>query len=280
MDSGFISPMLAKPIPDGFELESGNWAVEEKFDGHRIIVMVDDRPSSLFGGRTVRAWSRNGLDRVLPPHLHTELMELPSGVYDGELLVPGERSFGTVVIENADRLVYQVFDVLHLLGKDLTSLGLGASFDERRAMLEELVSPKNQSVRLSELCRVDGLASALRMAQDVWDRDGEGIIIKRRDSVYTPGERPKKTWLKIKQLKSAVLTVVAFKEGRMGPNSIALLRDDAGCETTVKWKTLEEMARIDADPTKFVGKKLRIEFQERTPDGGYRHPRWDRWEDE
>ena len=32
-----------------------------------------------------------------------------------------------------------------------------------------------------------------------------------------------------------------------------------------------------SDPA--IGRKLRVDYQEVTPDG-YRHPRWDRWEDE
>ncbi len=279
---GFISPMLAKPIPEGFAPEPGKWVAEEKLDGHRIVVQVSDQKADLFGGRLVRAWSRYGIERILP-HQIRELMEkFPVGVYDGELLVPGERAFGTTVIENSSKLVYVVFDVLVLLGKDLTTLGISATYDERHAYLRELFRNlgRDRAVRLSWTEDVGTMEQVKDLAKMIWERDGEGLVLKRRNSLYEPGKRPRGVWLKIKKLQSAALTVIAFREGKLGPNSIVWLRDDEGCETTVKWKNFDELAAIDADPSKFIGRKLRIEFQERTPDGSYRHPRWDRWEDE
>jgi len=279
---GFFSPMLAKPVPGDFVPAPGKWVAEEKLDGHRIVVMVSDRQGDLFGNRLVRAWSRYGIERILPPHIREMMEKFPTGVYDGELLVPGKRSYGTVVIENSPKLVYVMFDVLYLLGKDLTTLGISATYDERQAYLREMFRKlgRDLAVRLSWAEDIETIERIQELAKMVWNRDGEGLVLKRRDSLYYPGKRPRGVWLKIKQLKSAVLTVVAFREGKLGPNSIVHLRDEEGCETTVKWKNFDELALIDANPGKFIGKKLRIEFQERTPDGSYRHPRWDRWEDE
>jgi hypothetical protein len=73
-----------------------------------------------------------------------------------------------------------------------------------------------------------------------------------------------------------------------GPYAAVLLRDAAGNETTVKTLNDVELDRFEQEwPSTAgvehhpaVGRKLRIEYQERTPDGSYRHPRWDRWEDE
>lgn len=157
----------------------------------------------------------------------------------------------------------------------------------------------------------------------IWARDGEGVILKRRDSRYSPGKRPREDWIKIKALRSAILTVVGFLPSKgtiqnRGPYATVVLRDDQGYETTVKtlndaelakfeaeWKALdphqtradiEGVSRVEAksrthrglfdnDPMiaplaalhPAIGRRLRIEYQERTPDGSYRHPRWDRW---
>jgi ATP-dependent DNA ligase len=279
---GFISPMLAKPLPAGFDPAPGEWVVEEKLDGHRIVVQVTDEKADLFGGRLITAWSRYGIERFLPSHIVEVLQKFPVGVYDGELLVPGKRSYGTVVIENSHLLVYKVFDALNLLGKDLTSLGIGATQDERRAFLTELFKTvgKENCVELSWTKEVSSMEMVVDLAQEVWAQDGEGLILKKRSALYEPAKRPRGVWLKIKKLQSSALTVVAFRQGKLGPNSIVLLRDEDGNETTVKWKNFDELAAIDADPGRFIGRKLRIEFQERTTDGSYRHPRWDRWEDE
>jgi len=307
----FISPMLAKPLPNGFDPTSGDWIAEEKLDGHRILVRVDDRPADLFGDCVTRAWSRHGRDRLLPPHIRTSINLLPNGLYDGELLVPGKRSYGTVVLDNADKLIYVIFDVLVLLDRNLTIEDVAATYAERRKFLEEIFTKcyhpnhnndengvlndrgcgnpdcfnftGNESflpIQLGWSVQIPNMERANEIAENVWARDGEGLILKNTASLYHPGKRPKNAWYKIKQLRSSVLTVLGFRQGRMGPNSIVLLRDDEGCETTVKWKNYEELDKIEADPVSFIGRKLRIEFQERTPDGGYRHPRWDRWEDE
>lgn len=285
--NGFISPMLAKPLPEDFSPESGEWVVEEKLDGHRIVVQVTDLQADLFGGRLVTAWSRYGIERPLPAHIVEMLQKFPVGVYDGELLVPGERSYGTVVIENSHLLVYKMFDVLNIVGKDLTVFGTPATYQERRTLLREIfrgleLDPDGRAypVSLGWSYAVTSMEKIRELAKEVWAHDGEGLILKKKSGLYEPGKRPRGVWLKIKQLRSEVLTVIGFREGKLGPNAIVLLRDSDGNETKVKWKNYDELALIDADPGKFIGKKLRIEFQERTPDGGYRHPRWDRWEDE
>lgn len=277
----FVSPMMAKPLPEDFAF-STQWVAEEKFDGHRIVVRVDDRQADLFGGRLVTAWSRYGIERALPPHIREAMAELPTGTYDGELLVPGERSYGTVVLENSSQLKYKVFDVMNLLGKDLTSFGLSAPWKDRRKILLDIFSHYAlgpRSVDLAMVYEFITMEHVDSLKRHIWSLDGEGLILKNRDAIYVPSKRPKNTWYKIKQLLSAALTIVGFREGTMGPNSIIVLRDDLGCETAVKWKNYELLATIQADPDKFLGRKVRIEFQERTPDGSYRHPRWDRWED-
>ena len=66
----FIEPMLAHKVPDDFDPEPGEWVVEEKYDGHRIIVEIGDQKEAplkhghngdLFSSKpptSVTAWSR------------------------------------------------------------------------------------------------------------------------------------------------------------------------------------------------------------------------------
>jgi len=75
----FIQPMLAKSLSSTV-IRPGEWSVEVKFDGHRIIVEVEN-------GK-VQAWSRNALPRELPPHVIERLKKFPNGIYDGELIEP------------------------------------------------------------------------------------------------------------------------------------------------------------------------------------------------
>jgi ATP-dependent DNA ligase len=281
----FISPALASPFPEDFEVEEGEWFAEEKYDGHRLVVEVGLPDRGL--GPVVRAWSRDGKDRLLPPHLRLPLETLLPGVYDGELIVPGQRSYGVPVLETLKDQVYVLFDVLRVGSDDLTTVGLGAVYKDRRAMLEEIVKstfPQQPIASSGASFPVQlGWARPLlseeylhEEALDVWERDGEGLILKSVASTYTPGKR-QRDWLKVKQIRQAVLRVVGYRPGKLGPHSTLLLEDEEGVQTIVKWKSLEELAKLDANPESAIGRHLVIEFQELTPDGSYRHPRWDHW---
>jgi ATP-dependent DNA ligase len=282
---GFITPMLAAPMPKSFDIRPGIYAVEEKFDGHRLIARI--------GGTRVQAWSRNGLERVLPPHLIEALSQFPDGVYDGELNVPGKRSYGVTEIVNGPDLVFTIFDLIEVLGVSIAA----QTYDRRREYLREIFSRERLQSRAVKLSLSTELADEDHMhllLKAVWARDGEGLIIKRRASRYTAGKRPKEDWIKVKALRSAVLTIVGFipSKGKIqdrGPFATVVLKDDEGHETTVKTKNDAELARFEREqptedfmvaPHPALGRKLRIEYHERTPDGSYRSPRWDRWEDE
>jgi ATP-dependent DNA ligase len=280
----FIEPMYAHVMPENFKPEPGKWVAEEKYDGHRIVVSVSN-DLGLFGHRTVKAWSRDQKDRVLPPHIRCILEDMPAGIYDGELLVPGKRSYGVTVIGDVGKLVYVMFDVLHLMDRRLVAGGIegGATYRERRAVLALLAEKHGftdtSPVRMAWQEALDVPHQVEALSRLVWNEDGEGLILKRLDSLYRPGKRTK-DWLKIKQLRSAILTIVGFQQGKMGPHSVIVLRDDQGFETTVKWKNLALLHQVEQNPASFVGRRVRIEFQEKTPDNLYRHPRWDRLAEE
>lgn len=262
----FISPMLASPMPkDG--INYSEWAVEEKFDGHRLVVCVHDKG--------VIAWSRYGLTRSLPPHIRESALKLPIGIYDGELLVPGDRSYGVTELTKSDKLVYVMFDMM-VVG---TSNIMNFNYVERRHLLTVSASENLPSLQLAESRIAHSKAELTAMTAEVWTRGGEGLILKKLSSVYQSGKRSKEV-IKIKAVQSAVLTIVGYRAAKMGPQSTVVLRDDQGNETTVKTLNNKELARVNKDPQAFIGRKLRIEFQERTPDGNYRHPRWDRFENE
>lgn len=279
--AGFLPPMLASPFREDVVLDTEAWCAEEKYDGHRLVLAVSDERQDLFSDRLVIGWSRDGLVRNLPRHITDIAYQLPNGLYDGELIVPGTRSYGVTDLMNRDKLCYTVFDVLELLGQDTTDI----CYDERRMLLGTVFQSLQSSViQLAESTVVTSQDHLVQLRDAVWGRGGEGLILKRRGSLYYPGKRSK-DFVKIKDLKSAVLTVFGFRKGRLGPFATVLLRDDEGNETSVKTKNdaeREMFALADRGIERLhpaLGRRLRIEYQERTPDGNYRHPRWDRWEE-
>lgn len=275
----FRDPMLASPMPDTFDVAAGQWVAEEKFDGHRLIVAITDR-ATLFGTPEVLAWSRYGIERALPPHIRDVLERFPVGIYDGELIVPGQRSYGVTVVQDFDRLQLVLFDVLQSLQTDVTTLTYG----QRRTLLCGTVSAvlndpdgssRARAVRVEQEMPLRGYEDIKRLALETWQRGGEGLIVKRTDSTYRVGKRSRE-WFKVKQLQSSEVTIVRFIAGKLGPYATALVRDDAGFETTVKTRNDALRAAAARQPERFIGARLVIEYQERTPDGSYRHPRWDR----
>jgi ATP-dependent DNA ligase len=275
--------MLASPMPTNLPIPIDRFVVEEKLDGHRLIVRIGGSgvQNDLFmTGSPVRAWSRDGLSRVLPRHITDSLSLFPVCVLDGELLVPGKRSYGVTELSNAGNLKFVAFDILEMLNTTVCDV----SYHHRRQFLETMFSHHSlqglPGVGLAWSREVQSLEEIREACSEVWSRDGEGLILKDKTSLYYPGKRPKNVWIKIKQLQSAVLTITGYEYGLLGPYAKVKLVDDDGNEIAVKVRNTELRNKITANPNSFIGRKLRIEFQERTPDSSYRHPRWDRLEDE
>jgi ATP-dependent DNA ligase len=195
--------MLARPsraLPD----DDGGFAYEPKWDGFRVIAFVD--------GDEVDLRSRNDrpLNRYFPE------LAFPPGRYvlDGEIIVrdaDGGIAFGALQqrihpaasrvermsLETPARVV--AFDLLALDDDVL----LERTFDERRALLEGLVPAASV-----ELCpQVRTAAEAER-----WLHEYEGVIAKRLDAHYLPGER--KGMQKVRRQRTLDCVVAGYRPGK------------------------------------------------------------------
>lgn len=298
-DYGFRSPMLATAVA-AKALPPGTWIAEEKFDGHRLIVAV-------YEGKNVIAWSRHGKVRPLADHLFNALCELPSGIYDGELVMRTGKSYNVRELENQKLLTYMVFDLLGT-GDSAFEDWTQKRWSERRARLTEIFIQHGVPgvLELTDYINVSTWEGVMTVVDAIWAEGGEGAILKDVNAIYRVGKRSK-SFLKVKALQSALLTIVGFSpsEGEIqnrGKHGMTVLQDPELNYTVVKTLNNAELARLDhayGDPSlgpadvwqtvrlpggtkvkmqihhPFVGKQLWIEFQERTPDGSYRHPRWD-----
>ncbi|WP_228896217.1 DNA ligase D [Pseudoduganella aquatica] len=185
-----LSPELATLV-DKPPSSPQDWLFEIKFDGYRILARVD--------GKDVQLFTRNGNDwthKLKPLQAALLKMKLPSGWYDGEIVVhdeTGRPDFGLLQQsfdnEKTEDIVYFVFDAPYLDGHDLRSVPL----EQRRALLSAVMTKHGtDTVRLS--AQIDALpeemvAAACKMGL-------EGIIGKRRDSAYT--SRRSGDWIKLK----------------------------------------------------------------------------------
>lgn len=285
--SATIAPALAYAFEEK-RLSKGHWVAEQKWDGHRILIRVHPDGST-------EAWSRTSKSAALPWHIRNVMASLPSGVYDGELCggetgksydVSTARAQGASTAA-ASGLFFFAFDLLVFGRRDLTSEGDKLRYSERRELLEQAlgigVDMEEDVVVLSQVLSdsVRSAEQAFNVAAPVWARGGEGLILKETSGLYRPGKRMN-TWLKIKKLGSAVVTIIGFEPGLMGERSIAVFQDDESHEIPVKWKDYEFLKDVTANGDAYIreGRRARIEFTERTAAGHYREPRFDRWLEE
>jgi bifunctional non-homologous end joining protein LigD len=193
-----LAPMLATLVDKPFA--DAGWIYEIKWDGYRAV--------SFCKKNAVEIKSRNdkSFDEKFYP-VHQALKELNlQAVLDGEIVVlnaNGQADFSALQnwrSEADGELFYYVFDLLWLNGKDLMQLPLL----DRRALLKEII-PENDLIRVSEYFEISGI----EFFDAVKKMGLEGMIAKRGNSIYIPGNRSK-DWLKIKANKRQEMVIGGY----------------------------------------------------------------------
>src|SRR5271170_569350 len=195
----FVEPMQCLAVTN--LPEGPDWEYEIKLDGYRALGIRS-------AGR-VRLMSRNGNDfSARFPSVARALSKLPDDtVVDGEIVAldeTGRPSFNVLQSYNssAASLQFYLFDLLHLAGKNLRDRTLG----QRRELLRTKVMPRlPEDIRFSETLE----APAAELVAAVRKQGLEGVIAKRRDSLYEPGRRSG-AWVKMRVNKGRDLIVGGY----------------------------------------------------------------------
>jgi ATP-dependent DNA ligase len=216
-----IEPMeaaLAETLPDG-----PGWQYEPKWDGFRCIVVRS--------GKSVELWSKSGkpLGRYFP-EVEAMFLQLRSSSFtiDGELLIEraGELSFDALQmrLHPAESRVRKLsvetpatFMAFDLLALGRTKFG-SKPLSERRAALEKMLGRESQA-ELMLSPATDDRKEALSWLE----RTGgalDGVIAKRLDQGYKPGER---AMVKVKLRRTADCVVGGFRYGKAGRTIGSLL---------------------------------------------------------
>jgi bifunctional non-homologous end joining protein LigD len=180
----WVEPMAATLTQERFT--GPEWIFERKLDGIRLLAFKQ--------GPDVRLLSRNRLPQNLP-----SILEAVANLPARALILDGEVTWGR------GQVAYHLFDIMWLDGRDVTSMPL----ESRRALLATV------PIR-APLQRVDSLDDPKpweRACAEGW----EGVIAKRRDSIYEHRRSPH--WLKMKCEKGQELVVGGFTDpqgGRVG----------------------------------------------------------------
>jgi DNA ligase D-like protein (predicted ligase) len=173
----FIETMDCLPVS---RLPEGSaWTYEIKLDGYRLEVVRSAGKTTLYSRR------QNVFNQKFP-YIAEALNGLPNEtVIDGELVAIGQDGRPDFnLLQNfrsaESRIHYYAFDILVHKGQRLTQLPLS----KRRAIMSAVIEP-GEHVTLSQVS--DGPAS--EMLKFVKSHGLEGVVAKRADSVYQPGQR-------------------------------------------------------------------------------------------
>src|SRR3954447_3993495 len=197
-----VPPQLAKtakalPTGDG-------WVYEPKWDGFRALAFVD--------GGEVYLQSRNGrpLTRYFPE------LAFPEGSYvmDGEIVLfddQGRQDFDALgqrihpAASRINRLAEETptrfiaFDLLADAGETLLALPQAERRDRLAALVEKPVDLTPASTDPADA--------------EPWLQGAEGVIAKRQDAPYTPGERT--GMVKIKRVRTIDAVVIGWRPGKL-----------------------------------------------------------------
>lgn len=189
-----LQPMLATLVDKPFD--NKEWLFEIKWDGYRAVSYINKG--------VVEISSRNNKsfnEKFYPVYDELKKWKL-NAVIDGEIIVANKKGisdFGALQnwrSEADGALIYYVFDLIWYEGKSLMEEPLS----KRRQMLKKILPEGNRIVYSDDVTEtgISFFKGAEKMGL-------EGMVAKKADSTYLPGNRSK-DWLKIKtQLRQEVV---------------------------------------------------------------------------
>lgn len=215
-----IEPMLAELAPGPFD--SPRHIFEPKLDGVRCLAHIENGQ--------VRLQARSGTDITEQyPELHDlpGLVKASQAVLDGEIVCYNEKGipeFNRIqnrihkrgpAVEWARKQFparYIVFDILQVVGQDMTVKGSPLTLMERKAVLMRVLGGPFPSVERI-LWMDEPLVSGIRAFETMREMGMEGIMAKDVDSLYYPGKRHP-AWKKVKAHLDDSFIIGGFTKGK------------------------------------------------------------------
>ncbi len=216
--------MLAKPLERLEDLADPNeWFIEDKFDGIRCQVH--------FENGTVRIFSR-GMEDVTQafPEIAAAWDKVSSkGIVDGELLAwRHDRALNFNILQqrlarkSVRATLLQEVPVI-FMGYDALlhneNLLLKATLEARREALEAILEQAPPQLRISPQLKAGTHAEIDQLFLNARARGNEGLLLKRRHSLYEPGRRTG-AWQKLKRPYGTLDVVITAAEQGHGRRAI------------------------------------------------------------
>ncbi|MEO9885140.1 MAG: ATP-dependent DNA ligase [Balneola sp.] len=213
-----IAFMLASPIESRAVTDLSDYLAEEKFDGMRAQAHISDGKVELFSR------DLNDITTSFP-----EIIEffsdkmLPDLVLDGEICVfkdetilPFQLLQKRMGVKKPSKKLLAEYPVLFIsydiLYKDSDPL-FDLSLEKRRGILEEI--SKKYNLPITSQMEISNKDDVEEFFQRALDHGNEGLMLKRKDSVYEYGQR-RKSWLKVKKPSGSLDTVMLYAHAGSG----------------------------------------------------------------
>jgi ATP-dependent DNA ligase len=168
-------------------IEDEMWAAERKYDGRRLMIVVDDAKVKFVGRNGQTASAKSALRKRFA-YFESTFSQVGDGIFDGEMM-----SDGTFVL----------FDVPFLAGH----VDSDAPWHRRRLVVETVASAVNH-VQAAEV------ATTRTAKRELWkkvtENGFEGVVLKNKTSVYE--WKRSYSWRKAKVTATADLIVLSRDE--------------------------------------------------------------------
>lgn len=213
-----IAFMLASPIESRAVTDLSEYVAEEKFDGMRCQAHISEGRIELFSR------DLNEITSSFPEIIEFfSGKQLPDLVLDGEICVFKDETILTFQLLqkrmgvkkpsknllNEYPVLFIAYDILYKDGSPL--------FDDllsvRRDKLEKL--SKKYSIPITSQMKIHDQDDVEELFQRALDHGNEGLMLKRKDSVYEYGQR-RKSWLKVKKPSGSLDTVMLYAHAGSG----------------------------------------------------------------
>jgi DNA ligase-1 len=257
-------------------LKFPNALMSVKLDGIRgeYVRGLDGQPSRILtrGGNEIR-----GVEHIIEACDRISIDSVYEERFDGELLIPGltfQESSGKLRSgESTPDAVFHIFDWPRTGNSPLR---------DRLDGLKDLSEFWPSCLKLVKHVPVQSVEHIQRMYEKALSLGYEGLVIKDADSLYERKRSP--SWLKMKPNEMDEVEIIGFMKGDENGRFAGTLgsiigRRKDGTEVRVAGFTDEEREHIWNNQELWLGEIVEVNFHEVTPDGSFRHARFNRTQD-
>jgi DNA ligase-1 len=188
----------AKDIEDAFRIVGKPAAIEMKYDGFRMMVNKEENGTIKIFTRRLDNVTKQFPDAVKYIKEHVKgksfIIDCEAVGYDPETkkYMPFQaisqrikRKYDIEKLEKELPIELNLFDIIYFDGKSM----IETAFEKRRKVLERIVKPVKNKIRLAEQLITGDKEKAEEFYQKALSEGQEGVMIKNLEAGYKPGAR-------------------------------------------------------------------------------------------